>query len=67
MKPPSSHFLILLAEDEPADAHLLRLALIEGRVEADLEHVADGREALEYLRQQGSSLRACEASGPDPA
>jgi CheY-like chemotaxis protein len=63
MKPPSSHFLILLAEDEPADAHLLRLALIEGRVEADLEHVADGREALEYLRQQGH--RFAHARRPD--
>jgi CheY-like chemotaxis protein len=53
MKQASYHFVILLAEDEPADAHLLRLALIESRVEADLEHVVDGREALEYLRQQG--------------
>lgn len=46
-------FVILLAEDEPADAHLVRLALAENRISADLQHVVDGREALEYLRRQG--------------
>jgi CheY-like chemotaxis protein len=46
-------FVILLAEDEPADAHLLRLALTENRISVDLQHVLDGREALEYLHRQG--------------
>ena len=51
--------LILLVEDEPADAHLLRVALSESRIDAQLEHVFDGREGLEYLRRQcGRSLRA---------
>ena len=39
-------FVILLAEDEPADAHLLRLALTESGMVANLQHVVDGREAL---------------------
>ncbi|WP_324600301.1 response regulator [Accumulibacter sp.] len=55
--------LILLVEDEPADAHLLRVALRESRVEAEVEHVVDGREALEYLRRQGG--RYLSARRPD--
>ncbi|MCX7178757.1 MAG: response regulator [Proteobacteria bacterium] len=46
-KPP---FEILLVEDEPVDAHLVKLALKEGRLECRLHHVADGIEALAYLR-----------------
>lgn len=56
-------FVILLAEDEPADAHLLRLALNESGITADLQHVFDGREALEYLRCQGE--RFAQATRPD--
>lgn len=49
----AGRLLILLVEDEPADAHLLRVALSESQVAAEVEHVVDGREALEYLRRQG--------------
>ncbi len=45
-------FEILLVEDEPADVHLVRLALREGRVLCNLRHAADGIEALELLRQR---------------
>ena len=53
MNHPTSLFTILLAEDEPADAHLVKTALSENHILADLRHVVDGREALEYLRRQG--------------
>ena len=56
-------FVILLAEDEPADAHLVKVALTENRIRADLRHVQDGREALEYLRREGS--RFADAPRPD--
>ncbi len=46
-------FAILLVEDEAADAHLVKAALAENHILADLHHVLDGREALEYLRRQG--------------
>jgi CheY-like chemotaxis protein len=60
----SSHpFVILLAEDEPADAHLVRVALTESLTQADLHHVLDGREVLEYLRRQGP--RFADAPRPD--
>jgi len=45
-------FVILLAEDELADAHLVKAALRENKIIADLHHVMDGREALEYLQRK---------------
>jgi len=42
-------FDILLVEDDPADAHLVELALKEGRIRAQLYHQPDGREALDFL------------------
>jgi len=46
-------FIVLLVEDEPADAHLVRVALRENRILCDVHHVIDGVEALEFLRHQG--------------
>lgn len=56
-------FVILLAEDEPADAHLVKVAISENRILADLHMVADGREALEFLHRQGA--RFADAPRPD--
>jgi CheY-like chemotaxis protein len=56
-------FVILLAEDEPADAHLVKAALAENKIQADLHHVVDGREVLEFLRRQGP--RFAGAPRPD--
>lgn len=44
---------VLLVEDEPADAHLVRLAFEESKVKADLHHVSDGVEAFAFLRREG--------------
>ena len=63
MNTESKPFVILLAEDEPADAHLLEIALNENRILADLHRVADGREALEFLRRQGP--RFADSPRPD--
>jgi CheY-like chemotaxis protein len=46
-------FDILLLEDEPADAHLVQVALKESKVYTRLHHVLDGREGLEFLHRQG--------------
>jgi len=48
----ASPFNVLLVEDERADAHLVRVAFLENHILADLYHVVDGREALEFLRCQ---------------
>ncbi len=45
---------ILLLEDEASDAHLVKMALKEGKVLAHLHHVVDGREGLDFLNQTGS-------------
>jgi len=45
-------FIVLLVEDEPADAHLVRVALRENRLLADLFVACDGVEALQFLRRK---------------
>jgi CheY-like chemotaxis protein len=59
----SPPLVILLAEDEPADAHLFKVALRENKILADLHHVVDGREVFEFLRRQGPRFAA--APRPD--
>ncbi|MGI9210905.1 MAG: response regulator [Methylococcaceae bacterium] len=44
-------FDILLIEDDPADAHLVSLALKEGCIRARLHHQPDGREGLDFLKR----------------
>ncbi len=50
--------IVLLIEDEPADAHLVRLAFAEGQVPVDLHHVSDGVEAFAFLRREGAYANA---------
>ena len=56
-------FVILLAEDEPADAYLVKAAITENTIQADLHCVVDGREAIEFLLRQGT--RFAQAPRPD--
>ena len=51
-------FEILLAEDEVADAHLVKVALKDTRVLSNLHHVLDGVEALEFLRREGERFES---------
>jgi CheY-like chemotaxis protein len=44
---------ILLVEDNPGDARLMKEALAEAKVRNRLHLVADGVEALAYLRRRG--------------
>ena len=60
---PLPPFVILLVEDEPADAHLVKAAIRENHILAELSHVVDGYEALEYLRREGP--RFANAPRPD--
>ncbi len=62
MSTNNSPFVILLAEDEPADAHLFRAALIENHILAEFHHVMDGREAMDFVRRQGARF----ADAPRP-
>ena len=49
-----SHELLLIAEDNPDDALLLRRALSQAGVKARLKFVADGEEMLFYLQGAGA-------------
>jgi CheY-like chemotaxis protein len=54
----SSAFVVLLVEDNLADASLVREAFRENRILVDLHHVGDGIEALEFLGRQGPHAKA---------
>src|SRR5262245_34275611 len=51
-------FHILLVEDDPADARLTTEVFKETRSGARLSHVADGTEAMNFLRRAGSFATA---------
>lgn len=53
---------ILMIEDNPGDVRLARENLKEAKISNRLNVVADGAEALAYLRQEG---RYAEAARPD--
>jgi CheY-like chemotaxis protein len=55
---PNRPFVILLVEDEPADAYLIKVALRETRAPIELHWVNDGIEAFEFLRREGDGFRA---------
>lgn len=53
---------VLLVEDSPGDVRLTREALKEGKVRNNLSHVADGVEAMAFLRREG---KYADAPRPD--
>jgi CheY-like chemotaxis protein len=55
-------FDILLLEDDPADAFLVKIALKEGKVLANLHHAIDGKDGLDFVHQVG---KYADAPRPD--
>ena len=53
MPPSNSPVQILLVEDSPDDADLMREALSEGALAVSVRHVEDGEQALAFLRRAG--------------
>ncbi|HIJ66444.1 MAG TPA: response regulator [Candidatus Hydrogenedentes bacterium] len=45
--------VLLLAEDDPEDSLMVREALAQADVNAELHTVEDGRRLMDYLRRQG--------------
>ena len=50
---------ILMVEDNPGDVRLTVEALKEGKIRNNFNTVADGAEALAYLRRQGPYAEKC--------
>jgi two-component system, chemotaxis family, response regulator Rcp1 len=49
---------ILLVEDNPADVHLTLTALRDARSQSEVHVVADGEEALAFLKREGAHANA---------
>lgn len=60
--PKERSIRILLVEDNPGDARLTQEALEEARIANDLDIVADGAQALEFVKRQG---RYAHSARPD--
>ena len=54
----ASQFIILLVEDNPGDARLVMEALSHHAAAGQVRHVADGAEALAFLRREGAHHQA---------
>ncbi|SFC31012.1 Response regulator receiver domain-containing protein [Marinospirillum celere] len=52
LKLPEASLKVLLVEDEPADAHLVRLAFRESRLDIEINQVVDGQQALDFLNKK---------------
>ena len=56
---------LLLADDDPDDRLLVRDALEEGRLVADLRSVEDGEELIDYLHRRGKYADPNDSPHPD--
>jgi CheY-like chemotaxis protein len=59
----SKAFHILLAEDDPADAHLVQIAFADTQADAVIHHVVDGIDAMAFLKREGE--RFADTPRPD--
>ena len=58
---PGAQTTILLVEDNPDDAELVRIAMDDAGITSTLDVVQDGAQALQYVRKEGEY-----ASSPRP-
>lgn len=56
---PTNPARIVVIEDNPADIHLLRLALNEHHSPYELEILRDGEEAIRFVEQQAVTSEPC--------
>jgi CheY-like chemotaxis protein len=56
---------ILLADDDPDDAELIRAALVRSKMPHLLQHVSDGEQALSFLKSQSADIDGRPFSIPD--
>jgi len=63
MNTTTQPFLILLVEDEAADAGLVKWAMEKNKIKAEVRHAIDGFDALNFLKRQGT--RSADAARPN--
>jgi DNA-binding response OmpR family regulator len=51
MSKSGASFVVLLVEDEQADANLVQWAFNKNKIQVDLRHFSDGYEVLSFLRK----------------
>jgi CheY-like chemotaxis protein len=56
--------VILLVEDDPAHAEMVRRSLADARVANRVVHVEDGQAAVDYLRLEGAGPALAGADAP---
>ena len=56
--------VILLVEDDPAHAEIVRRNFVNFRMANRLMHVADGQQALDYLFRRGEFQDPNQSPGP---
>ncbi len=56
---------ILLVEDDPDHADLIRLGFEEHWIETEIQHVTDGEDALDYLFRRGDYAEPLKSPRPD--
>ncbi len=61
----SKRLKIVLIEDNPDHAELIKMGLEDSGVDMQLEHLEDGEEALHYLNREGEYAESEEWFRPD--
>ena len=64
MKKDDSHPIVIMADDDTDDYHLVSVGLKKTRIQADLRQVKDGQELMDYLLRQEESAETNDASWP---
>jgi CheY-like chemotaxis protein len=62
--PESASIVILLVEDDPAHAEIVRRNFERSRIANQLFHVSDGQDALDYLYRRGGFGAPADAPRP---
>ncbi len=62
MEKNNSHPIVLMADDDPDDFHLVRVALKRSGIRVDLRRVKDGEELMDYLLRREAFAETEDAS-----
>lgn len=64
MEKEDSHPIVLMADDDPDDYHLVRVAFKKSGIRVDLRRARDGEELMDYLLRQKEFAETNDTSRP---